>query len=87
MAERISSISKIPITSTLGKYLGTPSITGRLSDDLYSYTVEKIATCMSNGGVEIQTPFASMKGRTCTINPLYSSIFDAVNPFTSKHVQ
>ena len=41
-AKRISIAAKIPITTNLGKYLGIPSITGRLHLGLFQHIVDRV---------------------------------------------
>ena len=46
LGRKISSILEIQTTATLKKYLGTPSITGRVHTDLYQGLVERIESKM-----------------------------------------
>ncbi|XP_038687586.1 uncharacterized protein LOC119986972 [Tripterygium wilfordii] len=44
VASDISRLSGIPLTDNLGKYLGTPSIHGRVSSKEYQYVVDRISS-------------------------------------------
>lgn len=70
LAQRLSSVSDIPLTEDLGKYLGVPSIHGRFTIDLFASVVERVATRLEGW----KTKYLSLAGRKVLAQSILSAI-------------
>ena len=77
VALRISALSKIPITTNLDRYLGTPSITGRMKMDTFHHILDRIEGRLEGW----KTKHLTLAGRTVlakaviSATPFYSMQF------------
>ena len=70
MALKISDLSKIPITNNLDKYLGTPSITGRVQEGFFQHMMERIEGKLDGWKSKLLT----LAGRTTLAKAVLNSI-------------
>ena len=74
MAWEIANISGIPIATNLGKYLGTPSIDGRVKVETYQQILDRMQSKLE----KLKTKYLSLIGR----NALAQSILAAIPQYT-----
>ena len=68
--EGITRIVGIPLTDNLGRYLGTPSIHGRVNSGLYQYLLERMTSKLESWMVK----YLTMAGRVTLTKAILTSI-------------
>ena len=70
VANEISHLFGIPLTTNLGKYLGIPSIHGRMSSSLYQQILDRLEARLEGW----KTKYLSLFGRTMLAQSILISI-------------
>ena len=70
MVEKISNVSKIPITTKRDRYLGTPAINGRMYSGLYQLLLDWIGERMEGW----KTKYLSYAGRIILVQSILTTL-------------